>query len=80
LIFDKKSKQLILSLNHKDKQKTIISPVLQSNWPKTIQKFKGQMTSKGVTENHADMISDIVDNNYEKILDLNYNGNTYEAD
>jgi hypothetical protein len=27
-----------------------------------------QMTSKGMTENHASMLCDIVDNNYEKIL------------
>jgi hypothetical protein len=80
LIFDKKSKQLILSLNHKDKQKTIISPVLQSNWPKTIQKFKGQMTSKGVNEDYANTLCDVIDSNYEKILGLNYNGNTYEGE
>jgi hypothetical protein len=77
-IFDKKSKQLILSLNHKDKKKTIISPVFQHDWIKTTQKFKGQMTSKGVTKDHADMISDIVDNNYEKILDITGNANANE--
>ncbi|HYA84001.1 MAG TPA: hypothetical protein VEH06_11215, partial [Candidatus Bathyarchaeia archaeon] len=79
-MFDKKSKHLILSVNHKDKQKTIISPVLQSNWPKTIQKFKGQMTSKGMNEDYANMLCDVIDNNYDKILGLNYNGNTYEGE
>ncbi|HXX98145.1 MAG TPA: hypothetical protein VEL11_13625, partial [Candidatus Bathyarchaeia archaeon] len=33
-IFDKKSKLLILSLNHEYKAKTIISPVLQHDWLK----------------------------------------------
>jgi hypothetical protein len=80
LIFDKKSKQLILSLNHKDKKRTIISPVFQHDWIKTTQKFKGQMTSKGVNEDYSNMLCDVIDNNYEKILGLNFNGNTYEAD
>ncbi|MFZ0512857.1 MAG: hypothetical protein WAM14_14715 [Candidatus Nitrosopolaris sp.] len=52
-IFDKRSKLLILSLNHKYKKKTVVSPVLQNDWLKTTQKFKDQMTAKGVTEDHA---------------------------
>ncbi|MFZ0511949.1 MAG: hypothetical protein WAM14_10110 [Candidatus Nitrosopolaris sp.] len=79
-IFDRKSNLLILSLNHKDKKKTIISPVFQHDWIKTTQKFKGHMTSKGVNEEHANMLCDIVDNNYERILDINDNGNTNEGD
>ncbi len=76
--FDKKSKLLILSLNHEHKGRTIISPVFQDDWLKTAQKFKGQMTSKGMTKDHADMICDIVDNNYQKILDISADAN--EAD
>jgi hypothetical protein len=62
-VFDKRSNLLILSLNHKYKKKTVVSPVFQNDWLKTTQKFKDQMTSKGVTEDHADMLCDIVDNN-----------------
>lgn len=77
-IFDKKSKQLILSLNHEYKGKTIISPVLQHDWLKTTQKLKVQMTSKGVTEDHADIICDVLDYNYQKILGIG--GDDNEAD
>ena len=79
-IFDRRSKQLILSLNHKYRKKTIISPVFQHDWIKTTQKLKGQMTFKGVNEDHANMLCDVVDNNYERILDLNDNGNTNEGE
>jgi hypothetical protein len=79
-IFDRRSKLLILSLNHKYKKKTIVSPVFQNDWLKTTQKFKAQMSSKGVNEDHANMLCDVVDNNYEKILDMNDNGNTDEVD
>jgi hypothetical protein len=75
-IFDKRAKLLKLLLNHKYKKKTVISPVFQNDWLKTIQKLKGQMTSKGVTEDHVNMLCDIADNNYEKILDMNEDENT----
>ena len=67
-IFDKKSRMLILSLNPKYKKKSIISTVFQHNWSKTARESMCEMTSKGMTENHANMLCDIVDNNYEKIL------------
>src|SRR5215469_13622393 len=79
-IFDKKSKLLILSLNHEYKAKTIISPVLQHDWLKTTQKFKVQMTSKGMTEDHADIICDVVDHNYQKILGIGGNDNEPDDD
>src|SRR5215467_4903144 len=79
-IFDKKSKLLILSLNHEYKAKTIISPVLQHDWLKTTQKFKVQMTSKGMTEDHADIICDVVDHNYQKILGIGGNDNELDDD
>ena len=74
-IFDKRSKLLILSLNHKYKKKTVVSPIFKNDWLKTIQKFKDQMTSKGMTEDHMNMLCDIVDYNYEKILDIDEDEN-----
>src|SRR5215467_6020217 len=89
-IFDKRSKLLILSLNHKYKKKTVVSPIFKNDWLKTIefftylQKFKDQMTSKGMTEDHMNMLCDIVDYNYEKILDIdedeNANANEVQND
>jgi hypothetical protein len=79
-IFDRKSKHLILSLNHKYRKKTIGSPVFQENWLKTTRRFMGQMELKGLSKDHANNLCDIVDNNYEKILDLNYNANVNERD
>jgi hypothetical protein len=83
-IFDKRSKLLILSLNHKYKKKTVVPPVFKNDWLKTIQKFKDQMTSKGMTEDHMNMLCDIVDYNYEKILDIdedeNANANEVQND
>jgi hypothetical protein len=69
-VFDKRVNSLILSLNHLYNNKTVISPVFQDNWPKTSETFTKQMKLKGVRIEHTPQLSDVVDNNFVKILSL----------
>lgn len=71
-IFDRKSRQLILSLNHLYKMKTIISPVLPNNWPKTTQEFTAQME---LSYDEAFNITKDWLNKCDKIIPLDFNVN-----
>jgi hypothetical protein len=73
-VFNRKKKLLILSLNHKHSKKTILSPVFEFDWPKTIKTFIGHMELKGVSKDHSNQLCDVVDNNFENILNLNDGG------
>jgi len=47
-VFDKKSNHLILSLNHRYSKKTIVSPLYENDWPKTIRTITKQVGLKGL--------------------------------
>ena len=79
-VYNKKVNSLILSLNHIYDNKTIISPILNTNWPKTSETFAKNLKHKRVKENHISQLCDVLDNNYEKVLDLNSSDNSNNED
>jgi hypothetical protein len=70
-VFDKRIDSLRLTLNHKSRQKIIISPV-EDNWPKTIETFTNQLKLKHVKKQDINQLCDVVDNNADMILDLEH--------
>ena len=68
-----------LQLNHKYEKKTVISDVTDSDWTKTIKTFIANAKRKGVTNEHIEMITDILDENIGKIVGLFESARTKEA-
>ena len=57
-----------LKLNNKYKQKTIVSDIYPDSWSKTISKFKTRAKEKGITKDHVEMITDVLDNDAGKLI------------
>ncbi|MGA9172167.1 MAG: hypothetical protein WBZ20_18670 [Nitrososphaeraceae archaeon] len=76
---NKKSQSIVVRLNHKDKQMTVVS-TLYSDWNKTINSFSVRAKEKGVDNNHVLMLTDALDDNNGKVMECffsqrNGNGN-----
>src|SRR5207245_7876135 len=71
-VFDRKSNNLILSLNHRYAGKIVISSIAYKKWAESIQAFEKKMMGKGVKPKQIrKLLCEVVENNHEKILDLN---------
>lgn len=64
---NKKTHCIIAVLNHKYKPKTIVSTVYK-DWISTIKVFCDQATSKGVDKKHLLMLTDVLDNSSQTII------------
>lgn len=68
-IFQKKINSIIVTLNHVYNKKIIISSINNSDWSKTVGNFEKRLKNKGVVDkDHILQLSDVLDNNYERIL------------
>jgi hypothetical protein len=59
-----------LELNHKYERKTIITDVYDDAWVKTIKLFTDRTKQKGVSKEHMTLLSDLLDDNAAKIIDI----------
>ena len=59
-----------LELNHKYDRKTIISDIYDDNWHKTIKLFSDRAKQKGISKEHIDLLTDLMDENAGKIIDM----------
>jgi hypothetical protein len=57
-----------LQLINRYKGKTIVSDIYPDSWTKTISKFKSRAQEKGISKEHIDMITDVLDNNAGKLI------------
>jgi hypothetical protein len=57
-----------LHFNAKYNQKTIISDIYPESWSKTITKFKLRAQDKGISKEHIEMITDVLDSNAGKLI------------
>lgn len=64
----KKSQNLVIFLNSTYENKIVNSSINKTNWKKTQNSLKEALESKGVTNDHINMILDILDNNSDVIL------------
>ena len=74
---DKRSNSLVLSLNHKYKEKNIvfsIPSVDKVDWTTFTHKFIKRLNDCGIQKTHISMLEDVLQTNYETILGLS--GNT----
>jgi hypothetical protein len=69
-VFNRKTNSVILCLNHAYDKKTIVASLDFSKWSKSVDNFEEQLKKKGVKEQHITQLTDIVDSNYEKIIDF----------
>jgi hypothetical protein len=61
---------LVLRLNHEYERKTIPYQFDFNHYQKSLQSFEAKLENKGIGKEHATMLIDIVDNNYEQIIDF----------
>ena len=81
-VVNNKTGCIIVSLNHVYDKKTIVSNIYQ-DWIKTIDAFATRAKEKGISDEHISMLTDVLDNNNEKVMQCLYdqikgenNGNT----
>ena len=68
---DKRTNNLLLTLNHAYKQKQIISPVFEgSKWIDTVDTLVKRLKHSGVSDTHILLIEDVLSNNYEIVLEV----------
>jgi hypothetical protein len=65
--FDARTSNLVLCLNHRYKQKIVISSFMPKKWSQSIGTFEDQIKSKGVTAKHINQLCELVDSNHEQI-------------
>src|SRR5689334_11599188 len=70
LVFNRKVNSVILSLNHAYNGKTVVCPINNLQWTRSVENFTKQLTRKGVTKQHILDLCDTLDSKYEKILDF----------
>jgi hypothetical protein len=59
-----------LKLNRKYEMMTVVSDIYNDNWIKTIDRFSKRAKEKGVEDKHIIMLTDTLDNNAGKIIDI----------
>ncbi|MGC1134227.1 MAG: hypothetical protein WA941_15480 [Nitrososphaeraceae archaeon] len=74
----KNSHSLVIFLNGAYENKIAVSSVSKTNWKKTQNSLKEALESKGVSNDHINLISDNLDNNSDIILS-NIDGNSNNA-
>jgi hypothetical protein len=62
---------IIASLNHVYDKKTVVSNIYQ-DWNKTIDSFVKRAEKKGISDMHITMLSDVLDDNNEKVMQCLY--------
>ena len=68
---DKRTNNLLLTLNHAYKQKQIISPVYEGHkWNDTVDTLVKRLKHSGVSDTHIQLIEDVLNNNYEIVLEV----------
>lgn len=68
---DKRTNNLLLTLNHVYKQKQIISPVYEGHkWNETVDTFVKKLKRTGVSDKHILLIEDVLNHNYDSVLGL----------
>jgi hypothetical protein len=66
-----KTHAIMLSLNHLYDRKCVICYVNTKNWNLTSKTFEQKLKKRGITDqHHIELLSEILDNNYETILGL----------
>src|SRR5918996_2166970 len=78
LMVNKKSQNLVIFLNGTYENKIANSSVSKTNWKKTQNSLKEALESKGVNNDHINLILDTLDNNSDIILS-NIEGNSNET-
>jgi hypothetical protein len=69
--FYPKTHAIVLSLNHLYDRKCVICYVNTKNWNFTAKTFEQKLKKRGITDqHHIELLSEILDNNYETILGL----------
>jgi hypothetical protein len=68
--FNPRTQHITLELNHKYEGRTVISPLVKGDWPRTIDKLNKEMERKGIDEKHRTMICDVADDNAPRILEI----------
>ena len=74
----KKSQSLVIFLNSIYDNRIAVSSVSKTNWKKTQNSLKEALESKGVSNDHINLILDTLDNNIDIILS-NIEGNSNET-
>ena len=74
----KKSLSLVIFLNGDYENKIAVSSVSKTNWKKTQNSLKEELESKGVSNDHINLILDNLDNNSDIILS-NIDGNSNDT-
>ena len=68
---DKRTNNLLLTLNHVYKQKQIISHVYEGHkWNDTVDTLNKKLKHSGVSDTHIRLIEDSLTDNYEIILEI----------
>ena len=70
-VANRKTRCIEAKLNHVYSGKIIISRVYP-DWIKTVNNFVMRGVSKGISNNHIEMLTDTLDSNYEKVLQFVY--------
>jgi hypothetical protein len=80
---DKRFNSLVLSLNHKYKEKNIVFSIPhydKVDWTIFTEKFIKRLKATGIQEHHISMLEDVLQTNYETILGLTDNPNLGSID
>jgi hypothetical protein len=75
LAVNKKTKCIIVELNHIYGKKTIVSPIYR-DWNEMIDSFSDRAKKKGVDSNHICMLTDTLDDNNEKVMECFFSSNS----
>ena len=68
---DTRSKNMIVGLNHIDKNKQIVSKIYSSDWIKTKKTFEQTFKDNGIEEKkRVELLFDFVNDNYKQIISL----------
>jgi DNA-binding transcriptional ArsR family regulator len=75
-----KTHAVMLSLNHLYDIKSIICHINTKNWNFTTKTFEQKLKKRGITDqHHIELLSEILDNNYETILGLQIQAQAQES-
>jgi len=67
--FTVKAYCIVVGLNHKYDKKIIVSTIYNKDWNKTIKSFSDCARKKGINHNHVLMLTDVLDNNWQGIIE-----------
>jgi hypothetical protein len=70
----RKINSIVVSLNHEYDNKTIVFSIDASKWSNTIENFQRRLKKKQIRSEHITQLEDVLDNNFDTILQLSGNG------